>query len=457
MDRLQARIYSTTKKYGMTLPGQKVCVAISGGPDSMALLAILKKLEARLEIEIKACHFDHAYRADSGEDSQVARRMAEKLGVKIITERNRDGKPASGLQLAARRLRYGFFEKLMEEGFADLVATGHTMDDSVETSIMWMIRGAGPHAFGGIPPVRGRYIRPLIESRKSAIIAWLAAEGIEYKTDPSNLTHDYLRNRVRHLVIPAMEEQAPRAVEAINRLGRLAQGQSQALDNIVAERMGRFTLDERGAGVALDFGAIAREPEAIRMSVYRSAMRKIGYDLGRLGLAHLDSVDRLVTLGNLGKVASLPGGYEARVDHGGLTFRKRVAPPAIIPIPFTSIMKEKIGDGRLTVAPAGFEVNQGEMVDMDKAPAGAVFRARRPGDYLRLKNMEGRKSFKKFLIDRKTPSGLRDRIVALASGDEILWAYGLFLSPSIAADSKTVSPVSIRFEPDGSDRKPERG
>jgi len=186
-----AKIKACLTRHGMVKKGQAVCVAFSGGPDSTALLHVLHKLSGSMGFTVKACHYDHAFRGNSYEDAAFAKQTAESLGIEFRTKRNPNGKPASGAQETGRKLRYAFFESLLAEGFADVVATGHTSDDNVETAIMWMLRGAGPSALSGVPPVRGKFIRPLIEIEKKDLLEWLSENKFEYVKDPTNDTDNY--------------------------------------------------------------------------------------------------------------------------------------------------------------------------------------------------------------------------------------------------------------------------
>ncbi len=447
MDRLVAKVKSSILKRGMIPKGALVCVAVSGGPDSTALLALLLKLRESLGITVKACHFDHAFRSGSERDAETARRQAKSLGVEIVFERNKNGKPQKSIQDTARRMRYGFFERLLDSGYADLIATGHTLDDCVETSVMWMLRGAGPTAFGGISAVRGKYVRPLIDVSKGEILNWLGERKIEFCEDPTNATDDYLRNRVRHHVIPAMEREAPGAVRAISRLTHLVESQGEVVDAIALEKMtGLITKPARSGGFVLDFPLLANEPVALRFSIYRAALKMAGLDIIKLQMTHVESIDNLLVKVGLGKKSvDLPGGYMARLDHDGLFLGLASETEKFPTTKFSCPLEVKVGDMALLVALCSGEAHEGAVFDIAKIADNFIFRSRIPGDFLRLKNVKGRKTLKTFLIDRKVPSGTRSAMPVLANGSEILWVPGLFLSPSIAANGCTVNTASLKW------------
>ncbi len=429
----------------MIAPGQSVCVAVSGGPDSTALLFVLRELSERLGCNVKACHFDHALRPESADDAQFAKTTAEKLGVEFVMER--DQSPATrSIQDQARRKRYGFFEKLLDSGYADLMATGHTLDDTVETSIMWMLRGAGPSAFGGTPPVRDRYIRPLLDIRKSSVLNWLDQRKIGSRHDASNDTDSYLRNRIRRHVIPAMERQAPGAVEAVARLARLTRGQSLLLESFAKKRLSAITRKHYENRVVVDPSPLNAEPEAMRLAIYRAALQSTGADLSRLSLKHFDAIERLTASSTLGRSVDLPGGLYARIDHAGLTLGQKPELLTFKETAMTCPLELPVGDGVLTVRKVDDQNRKSHLVDADKIPPAAVFRTRNPGDFMKLPRLAGRKKLKTFLIDRKTPSGIRGRMPLLAIGSEILWVPRLFIAPSVSAEKDTKNCIELSWD-----------
>jgi len=445
MNPLLGIVSSTIRKYKMIAHGQIVCAAISGGPDSTALLFILNQLSGTFGFRVKACHFDHALRSGSSGDARFAGKTAEKLGLEFTMER--DSSPGGGsIQLLARERRYRFFKKLLDSGYADLVATGHTLDDSVETSIMWMLRGAGPGAFGGVPCVREKYVRPLIDARRSNVLSWLKKNGIEYVIDPTNDTDKYLRNRIRRHIIPALEKQSPKAVEAVARLAKLTKDQNLILESIANENLALITEKKYVGRLVIKPASIDGEPAAMRLVTYRMALKSTGADPSKLSFKHFDAIDSLLNAKTLGKSLDLPGGLYARLDHEGLTLGRRPKRETLKETGVICPLEMPTGDHTLRVRYVNGESAEGQVVDAEKAPFGAVFRTRAPGDFLRIKGMQGRKKLKNFLIDKKTPSGMRDRMPLMACGSEILWIPGFFLSSSISAGADTRKFMKLSWD-----------
>jgi tRNA(Ile)-lysidine synthase len=432
----------------MIPPGSVVMAALSGGPDSVALLLTLMKLRERLKIrELKVCHYDHALRADSGRDAEFSRAFAGKLGLDFIVERNSSEKPDTDIQQVARKLRYAFFDRLLGDGHADIIATGHTLDDDVETFLLWLLRGAGPQALGGIPPVRGKYARPLIETRKGEILEWLREQRVDFATDPTNERDDYLRNQVRHHVIPAMESISASAVTTIARSMRLVGDQARLIGAIAGEKMKGIVTSARAGYVTLDATLLAAEPAPIRFVIYREATRLAGLDPAIVSFKNLEALDSLLTTGRKGARADMPGGFAGRYDQAGLSIFRKKKPTAPVETLFSCPLHVELADGYLSVTPAEMEGIGWDCVSLSAVPPDALFRARRPGDFLQLPNLAGRKKLKAFLIDRKVPSGARGGMPLLAVGGEILWVPGLFLSPSVMAVAGSVDAAKIEWRP----------
>lgn len=427
----------------MIPPGAIVCAAVSGGPDSVALLFILRSLCDKFHFSLQCCHYDHAYRVDSSEDMRFVANLCERLGVPFIADRNTGGKPESAAQNTARELRYAFFEKLMGDGYCDIIATGHTLDDSVETSVMWMLRGTGPHSFGGIPPVRERYIRPLIDCEKAQIVRWLEERNVEYRVDPTNLGDDYLRNRIRRHVIPVMKNFAPGAVEAVARLARISLKNAEVVDAAAKTLIGAAMKQRDERCAIFDPAKLMSAPEAARWSAYRLALASLGATPASVSLDRIEALDKLLISGKLGGVIQLPGGFIGTLDHGGFAIRKVVEAPEPLEMAFVCPMDIRFGDGALRVTEN--EIPGAARVDMEKIPGDSVFRVRRPGDYLILKNFTGRKKLKTFFIDRKFPASQRDRTPILAAGSEVLWIPAHYCAERILANDATRQAIFMSW------------
>src|SRR5262249_49879300 len=187
--------------------GETVVVGVSGGADSVALLHVLLRLAPELTLRLHVLHVDHGLRADSARDGQFVQALGVGLAVSVEVVRVRVA--AGSVEAAARAARYDALEAAADRIGAARIALGHTADDQAETLVMRVLEGTGVRGLAGIPVVRGRVIRPLIESRHHDAVATLNAVGLEWLEDPSNRDLRFFRNRVRHIVIPRPSDPSP--------------------------------------------------------------------------------------------------------------------------------------------------------------------------------------------------------------------------------------------------------
>lgn len=199
-------------------PGQKVLVAVSGGPDSVALLSILHQLAPAWNFSLTVVHCNYGLRgAESDGDASFVAALCRRLELpchirRLTVDRGGTGE-SSSLQARAREARYRLFRDVVAELGADRVALGHTADDQAETVLLRMLRGAGLRGLAGMPHIReSLFVRPLLSRSRQEILAYLQAVGLSYRTDSSNAKSIYLRNRVRHELLPVMQSLAPAAV-----------------------------------------------------------------------------------------------------------------------------------------------------------------------------------------------------------------------------------------------------
>ena len=380
-------------------------MALSAGPDSTALLVALAELRdsgCLSPLGLEALHVDHGLRPDSAEDASHAAALCNRLGVPFETVRV---SVASGnVQAEARRARYRALETAAARVGATRIATGHTRTDQAETVLLSLLRGAGARGLSGIPPRRGAIVRPLIDRSREEGIRFLEVRGIPWRTDPTNATPRYARNRLRLQVWPALVSLAPAAERAIARAADLAREDERAL----AKRARDIAVD--GASVPLD--ALRSTPVALTRRVVRRLWTSATGRRGGLELHHVDAILALVRRDRPGS-ATLPHGFVARCRYGRLD----IAPHAVAPAAFAPV--EVGGPGRYALPDRGCEV------EISVARAGTVpwplaLRTRRPGDRWRPVGGSGSKSLKRWLIDRKVPRERRDALVVLARGNDIV-------------------------------------
>jgi tRNA(Ile)-lysidine synthase len=217
---LPAKVKDTIRKFSLLTPGDRVLVAVSGGPDSVCLLSVLHVLAKDLDLELHVAHLDHMFRGkESADEALFVSELSKKLGITATIEQfdvpayclERGLSPQEG----AREVRYGFFQQAAKAAGASHIATGHTANDQAETFLMRLIRGAGASGLSAIPPLRENIIRPLIESTRDEVLEYLKETGLAFVTDPSNAKPVYTRNRIRMEVLPVLQRFNPRIVATL--------------------------------------------------------------------------------------------------------------------------------------------------------------------------------------------------------------------------------------------------
>src|SRR5690606_7110870 len=230
------RVLETARRCRMWAPGDRIVVAVSGGPDSVALLHVLTRLKDQESLDLVVAHLNHRLRGRSAdEDAAFVGSLAERWGLPAVVEEADVARMARqrgvGIQEAAREARYAFFSRVAEAWGAARIALAHHADDQVETVLFRLIRGTGTRGLAGIPPVRGPIIRPLIDVSREDIVAYCRRHRLPYRTDPSNRDMRYRRNRIRWELIPLLEERYnPRVREAIVRMARILRDEDDFLD-----------------------------------------------------------------------------------------------------------------------------------------------------------------------------------------------------------------------------------
>ena len=458
-DPLIRAIEKTIATHGMLQPGDRVLVGLSGGPDSTALLLGLHQLRARLSITIGAAHLNHGLRGDrAARDARHAAGLAERLGVSLVTETDsaeafRQAHRVSPEE-AAREVRYRFLERAAMAGGFNRIALGHHQDDDAELVLMRLLRGSGPLGLAGIPPQRPlpggatTIIRPLIRTSRAAILAFIARSGSCTVTDESNADVRFLRNRIRHHLLPLLKEQYnPALIEGLSRMAQLMRDEEVWLEGVAAERLRLLTLADQGAVLVLDRGGLADCSPALQRRVLRAAIQRCKGDLRRMGFVPLEAAREFAVQGPARGTCDLPDGLVMRGQGNRLhvmnfprnrttgrlprTFPRAAGFECRIPSPGCF----PIGESGITMTFSLLETPPPEDVhgtgqqtaffDMDQLRFPLTIRNFRPGDRLVPLGLNGTQKVKKIFIDRKIPREDRPRYPLLLCGDSILWVAGL--------------------------------
>jgi tRNA(Ile)-lysidine synthase len=423
--------------------GDGLVVAVSGGADSMVLLHALAACAAQGRLCLVVAHVHHGLRGRSADrDAAAVAAAAERLGLPWAMERL-DGTTrvrGTSVQVWAREERYRALEAVRRRAGAAWVATAHTRNDQAETLLLNLLRGTGPRGLAGIPPVRGRILRPLLAVSRAEVEAYADRHGIGFREDPSNRSDAYRRNRVRRHLLPLLlREYNPRLVESLAALAAHAREDDEAL-TAAAERLAADALRSRGAAVGLSLAVLATAPPAIGRRLVQEAFRRAAGEGQGLTRRHLAALASPAV--GVGRVR-LPGGLEASRSGSLLWFESRTGeePPASGPA-VAAAQESILRPGRWTRwTPGGCAIRVRRVAGRELCVPGddparellssAVLagplrlRGWRPGDRFQPLGLHGAKKLQDFFVDAKIPRAARARVPLLVAGDRIAWVVGL--------------------------------
>ena len=465
----EARVLAFIQKEALVLPGQKLVVAVSGGPDSVCLLYMLAELQPRLNISLHVAHLDHGLRgAASRADARYVAGLARRLGLPATIEA-RDVKAYGrkhklSPEEAAREVRYAFLAEVAEAVGAEHVAVGHTAADHVETVLMHLIRGSGLGGLRGLRPLTQRacgghvitIIRPLLALGRDETAAFCRRRHLRPRSDASNLSTDPLRNRVRLSLLPELRRYNPRIEDALTRTARLA---ADDLDFIEAEasKLWAGVAREEGGGVVLDRQKLAGLPPALQRHLLRLAIASRLGDLKDIEAGHIeDLLDALEK--PAGKVIGLPGGLSFMVEHDRFLLAGNAATACPFPPLAGEAMLNVPGRTRLPgwEVEAVFSSFDGTVsstdgftatLDHDLTGDRLSVRPRRPGDRFQPLGLGGTKELTEFMIDAGIPRAWRNRIPIVSSPGQIVWVVGWRIDGRVRVTGATRLVLRLTFRP----------
>jgi tRNA(Ile)-lysidine synthase len=459
---IERQFFATLARHDMVHPGDRVLVAVSGGPDSTALLTLFRRAARRLGVELHVAHLDHGWRGrGSARDAEFVRRLALRMGLPV-TIGHAGGRTAPGTtrrqssrEAIGRALRMRFLMETAAAGGAARVAVGHTLDDQAESLLMRLLRGSGTRGLAGTyPVVDGLFIRPLLGVRRAEVVAYLRSRRQAYRVDPTNRDTTLTRNRVRRRLIPLLEREFnPAAAEVLARSAGLLRDEEAWMDELSQAAFRGAATVEPGS-VSLAAPALIAMPRALLRRVLRRAVESVRGHLLGLDFRHVEEMERLLSRPGPGSI-DMPGGWRVArrpgmlrlesVVTGGHTGRpERVSAgvrspsdddggaggcrEAVCPIP-GKVDLPGLGlalRARL-VTPEDPPVAPGPdraCLDADLLPGPLLVRPRRPGDRFVPLGGPGTRKVKSFLIDRKVPVAERGRIPLVLENGRVAWIVG---------------------------------
>ena len=453
MNLVETRVKAALKRAGYLGRDNVLVVAVSGGPDSLAMLHSLRSLKEGDGVRLHVAHLNHNFRGEEAEeDARFVANVASQLGLPSTVEKahpmtyQKETK-ISSFEEAARELRYSFLARVADGTGAAAVAVGHTADDLAETVLMHIIRGSGIHGLRGMTEVSGWrsreggretvLFRPLLNVTKGDTTAYCEKRGISFREDPGNRLLRFTRNRLRHELLPALESYNPRIRQALVRLSHSASLELDYLDGELARAWGT-TAKQEGDSIVLETRAMASLHPLMQRMVLRRAYQQLTGDTRMLEEVHLKEMAAFVGAPP-GRALGLPRGLQLHSGYGQLTLGWGIGTPCpFLPLEGEHEIRIPSSEDESISEIPGWRVtarlSPSRAAPKDE-PFTAWFAPEATGDRLRVRTrltgdrfqplgMQGQKKLKDFFVDEKVPRSWRDRVPLVVSERGILWIVG---------------------------------
>ena len=431
----------------------KVVIGVSGGSDSIALLHILNNIE-ELELQIIVAHVNHKLRdEESDNDAKFVREITEDLNFdyeyKEVDTLGYKEKNKLSLEDAARKLRYEFFDQVLDKHSANRIATAHTLDDQAETVLIRLLRGSGSLGLSAIRPVNNNLVRPLLNIRKAELREYLENQNISWREDSSNQSNKFIRNRIRNELLPLMEDIKLGAKDVIARSAEIASIDS-AYVTLQIEKIYDSVISESSFGLKGSVPNYIKLPIAIRLGLLRKVIEKFKGDLSSIYSNHFFSIDNLIMSHEPSGQIDLPNnlviskGYELFCISDSNELEKeyklninelgnwKLSDDLEIEIEFsndTSLWGNE-SVAYLSMKRVGFPIK---------------IRSYKDGDRFMPLGMNNLKKVKDFFIDEKIPKFLRKKVPVFQSGNNIIWLGGLRIDERFKADPEDDEFLRIKI------------
>lgn len=505
---LEQRVLQGIRESRMLRPGDRVGVAVSGGADSVGLLNILARLKTRLGIALLVLHFDHCLRgSESDADAAFVACLARDLSLEFMLDREDVAAAAIrnkwNLEDAARRLRYAFFQRVVDQQTATRVAVAHTADDQAETVLAHILRGTGPAGLAGIYPSVGSIVRPLLGVRRQDLRTFLAGIGQPWREDSSNLDVRQQRSRIRQHLLPVLKRDfSPQIVSRLSDLARLSREQESFWAALLEERFrslvsgqgGEFSisvsdllaplslpLDDHLSGDADATGYVLSTPTRLLTErLIRRLYQKVRGNLRNLSLRHVDQVIHLAGDSATGHYVELPGGVRVERSFGRLTFfapgdanllkasgKTKVTIGRRSAFQYSVVLPDR-GTATVSVPELGtcFRLKVVDWhglqrdtkslrlpLDAELLRENLVLRNWRPGDTYRPSGRRQSHKLKELFLAARVPRRDRPSWPLLASQGRVVWVRGLPPAEEFCAGPSTKAGLIVEeFQVEGSVR-----
>jgi tRNA(Ile)-lysidine synthase len=465
---LEKRTLEFIKQHRLILTRQTLLVAVSGGPDSVCLLHILKNIKQEFGINLHVAHLDHQLRgASSTADANYIAALAKKLNLPSTIKKHDVStyrkKNRISLEEAAREVRYNFLAETARAVGADSVAVGHTLDDHIETILLHIIRGTGTGGLRGLLPVNKWQsannsvivVRPLLEISRAETARYCSLHRLKPHLDATNLSLIPLRNRIRLELIPLLKNYNPRVVDALLRTARIADNDISFLENEAA-KAGKHIISRQGGTIALDKKSFSKLAPGLQRYVLRQSIEEIIGTLRDIESRHIEKIQTALGIPT-GKKLQLPYGLVFTIDYDRYLLGKDVAEASPFPVLEKEYTVKIPGE---TLIPGWRILTRIEKSSLMKTTADKfsacldavkvgnklILRPRRRGDRFQPLGMKEFKKISEFMLDARIPQDWRDNIPLLCNEAQVIWVVGYRIDERVKITENTKKVLTVKFE-----------
>lgn len=443
------------KENNLIEKGDRIVVGVSGGADSVCLLDILVSLREELKLSLFVVHINHSLRAEADYEEEYVKKLALEYGVEFFSKKVDINKlvriEKKSTEEIARNVRYEFFNEVLEKVKANKIAVAHNLNDSVETTLMNLIRGTGLDGLCGILSKNGNIIRPLINISREEIEEYVREKKLTDMQDKSNFETVYTRNKIRNELIPYLKNINPEVVRGIYRTSTLL----TLSKDIVKEKVDKEYLDikSKEEGVVLDKRRFLELSLPLKQEILRKAINEFSGDLIDISFATINNAIDIINTAQTGAKVKISKNVKIKIGYDKLVFFDEIKEkeffyelniPGVTYIPEIN-KKITVKLARADEVPNKYEDRNKCFFDIAKVGKKIYVRSKKNGDFFEPTGMPGKKTLKKFFSDLKIDSYEREKIPIVTNGEDIIWVAGIRASRKFLKDKNTKEVIIFEY------------
>lgn len=435
--------------------GDRIVIGVSGGPDSICLLNILANLREEFNLALFVVHINHSLRDEADFEEAYVKEISNKLNIEFFSKKVDISTLASiekkSTEEVARNVRYEFFNKILDKVNANKIAVAHNLNDSVETTLMNLIRGAGIDGLSGIQRENGNIIRPLIDITRDEIEEYIKANNLITMQDKTNFETIYTRNKIRNELIPYLKNINPEVVKSIYRTSTIINSNREIIKEIIEEKYNEIKLNENG--IVLDKKKFNELNIGFKREILRTAVNEFVGDLVDITMSSIDNAINIISTSNSGSIAKISKNVKIKISYDKLILfneKEKIEFLYEVKVPGTTVIPE-INKKIITKVvkaeevPNKYEDRNKCFFDIAKVGKKIYVRNKKDGDFFEPTGMVGKKTLKKYFSDLKIDLDDREKIPLITNDTDIIWISGFRASRKFLKDKNTKEVIIFEY------------